>query len=205
VGLTLARASIRRLIMNSFDEVLAEALRVTQEAKLPPHLESVAFEKAIDALSGTARPIADRDSTRQSFKANGETQDSVLERIARKLDIELSLVEEVFSLDPDKGVQLIVGVGKLETEKSAAARQLATLTVGSRQLGGVEDWTGARTIREVCQHYGKFDSANFAGTLTQMDDIFGFKGKGQGREVKINKPGCEAFKGLIVTLTESSR
>lgn len=191
--------------MKTFEEVLAEALRVTREAQLPPHLESVAFEKAIDAFSGTARIAADTGKGRQSLKADSVTQDNAIDRIASKLGIDLSLVEEVFSFDPEAGIQLIVGVGKLETEKTAATRELATLVAGSRQLGGIEDWTQARRIREVCQHYGKFDSANFAATLTQMDDIFGFKGKGQGREVRLNKPGSEEFKRLIVALAGNSK
>jgi len=191
--------------MKTFQEVLAEALRVTREAHLPPHLESVAFEKAIDAFSGTPRIAADVIKGRQSLETENATQDNPIDHIASKLGIDLSLVEEVFSFDPETGIQLIVGVRKLEIEKTAATRELATLVAGSRQLGGIEDWTQARTIREVCQHYGKFDTANFAATLTQMDDIFGFKGKGSGREVRLNKPGSEEFKRLIVALAGNAK
>jgi hypothetical protein len=191
--------------MRTFEEVLAEALRVTREAQLPPHLESIAFEKAIDAFYGTASIAADIGKGRQSLKVDGATQSNPIDRIASKLDIDLSLVEEVFSFDPETGIQLIVGVGKLEAEKTAATRELATLVAGSRQLGGIEDWTQARTIREVCQHYGRFDSANFAATLTQMDEFFGFKDKGLDRKVKLNKLGCEEFKRLILTLARNSK
>lgn len=191
--------------MKTFEEVLAEALRVTREAQLPPHLESVAFEKAIDAFYGTASIVSDTGQRRQSLKVEGETQNNPIDRIASKLDIDLSLVEEVFSFDPETGIQLIVGVGKLEAEKTAATRELATLVAGSRQLGGIEEWTHARTIREVCQNYGRFDSSNFAATLTQMDAFFGFKDKGLDRKVKLNKLGSEEFKRLIVALARNSK
>jgi hypothetical protein len=191
--------------MKTFEEVLAEALRVTREAQLPPHLESVAFEKAIDAFYGTASIASDVGKGRQSPPVDGETQNNPIHRIASKLDIDLSVVEEVFSFDPETGIQLIVGVGKLEAEKTAATRELATLVAGSRQIGGIEEWTHARTIREVCQHYGRFDSANFAATLTQMDDFFGFKDKGLDRKVKLNKLGCEEFKRLIVAVARNSK
>ena len=191
--------------MKTFEEVLAEALRVTREAQLPPHLESVAFEKAIDAFYGTASIVSDVGKGRQSLKVDGETENNPIDRIASKLDIDLSLVEEVFSFDPETGIQLIIGVGKLEAEKTAATRELATLVAGSRQIGGIEEWTQARTIREVCQNYGRFDSSNFAATLTQMDDFFGFKDKGLDRKVKLNKLGCEEFKRLIVALARNSK
>lgn len=182
--------------MESFESVLAEALRLTREIQLPEHLESIAFAKAIDILS--AQGMARAKTPTRSPEKTGDTLDG-LERIAAKLAIEISIVSDVFHYE-NEILYLSVGPAKLKAEKSAATRDLALLVAGSRQLAGIEEWTSSSAIREVCQDYGRFDSANFAATLTEMVDVFGFSGKGKSRAVKINRTGIEEFKRLIIGL-----
>ncbi len=112
-------------------------------------------------------------------------------------------VGEIYS-DNDQGdADLVVGVGKLDNSTASATKQVALLVAGARQITELEQWTESKHIRNVCLHYGRFDSANFAKTVKQMDDAFSFKGKGQQLEVRLHQRGIERLKQLITSLTST--
>jgi hypothetical protein len=127
-----------------------------------------------------------------------------LEIIAQKLQIDLSTVQEIFSFDEGRGLQPIVGAGKLGAEKKPAMRLLALLVAGGRQLGGLEDWTKLATVREVCEQYGKLDATNFSTVVNGLDNTFGYRGKGgANREMRINRSGWEELKTAIANLSST--
>lgn len=193
----------------TFTNILENALQLTQAANLPPHLEPIAFEKAIDSLTGREKPRLDQLRTMttpaRATKLNLDSSASPVQAIAEKLTLDSATVEEIFSPDEENGIQLIVGAGKLGTEKKAAMRSLAILVAGGRQLGGIEEWTNVTAIREVCQQYGRLDAKNFSTTVLGLDDVFGFRGKGAAREVRINRTGWDELKVLIARLTGNGK
>jgi len=181
--------------------ILIQASHVVESANLPQDLRPVAFAKVLQLMSGLEEP---RKSGRVGHHVSDADAASLIERLAATLELTPHAVGEVFATTEDGALQLIVGHRKLQAAVAAAARQLAILVAGSRQLSGAEEWTNIAVIREACHQYGKFDQANFAGTIKKMDDVFGFRGTGQSREVRLNRAGAEELKTLVVTLSGGS-
>jgi hypothetical protein len=184
-------------------ELLVEAERAVEAANVSRDLRTVAFEKAFDVLCreaglGGATPGGSREIHRGTHDGKAE---GGLVAMARKLNVELDTLNELFAANDRGDIELVVGVGKLQSTTAAATKQIALLVSGARQLSGIEEWTASREIRAVCANYGRFDNANFAKTLRDMDNAFSFKGKAQQLEVRLHQRGIEALKALIATIT----
>lgn len=188
---------------------LQSALQIVNGAKLPPHLEPIGFGKAIDCLLQNKKANGISESRPAAAVGNDSADDnpiSPLETMARKLQIDRSSVGEVFAFDQDKGFQVIVGAGKLGSEKKAAMRLIALLVAGGRQVGELEEWTKLAVVRQVCEEFGRLDEKNFSTVVKGLDDIFGYRGKGgTSREMRINRSGWEELKTVIARLSAHSK
>lgn len=186
--------------MTNMRDILKESWSAVREAELPDALQAVAFERAIDFfLRGGSAVEAPADAKGPTGGRGGTPDtgsDQPLQRIAQKLNVGLDRVKEVYAFD-DSGLMPVVPVGKLDAGKSPAAKQIALLVAGGRQVGGIEEWTSSASIREVCEHYGKYDQANFASALKTMQDVFSSRGVGQKRQVRLNKVGEERLRTLV--------
>jgi hypothetical protein len=128
-----------------------------------------------------------------------------IEVLAQKLQIDSSVVHEIFSFEKDTGLQLIVGASKLGSERRAAMRLLAILVAGGRQVAGLEEWTKLSTVREASEQYGKLDATNFSTVVNGMDNFFGYRGKGGAhREMRLNRSGWQELKAVIVRLSSNA-
>jgi hypothetical protein len=185
--------------------ILIEAQKAVDEAKVAEDLRSAAFQKAVEMLSGQVTPIPVRGGPALLRTGAPTTvtagDEALVAKIARKLTISTDTIAEVYSSGADGALEVVVGVGKLDGKTAAATKQLALLVTGGRQLAEIEEWTKTKIIRHVCIHYGRFDQPNFAKTLKQMDEAFSFKGKGQQLELRIHQRGIERLKQLIASLT----
>jgi hypothetical protein len=179
-------------------ELLAEAQRRVDEAGLAPDLRPVAFGKVFDLLSGGSK-IVERGSE------SGEPGvGSAIERIARRVNLEPGVVAEVYYED---GGDLGIGLGatRLDPSDAGATKQLALLLAGGRQASGQDEaWTSVAVIREACRDFGRLDTNNFATTVSSMNEVFTFRGKGQQREVRLTRPGWDALARLLSTFPGSS-
>lgn len=184
-------------------ELLDSAQRAVDEAQVADDLRAVAFGRAFDWLAesaGRAQALELDRGDRRPERGRDEA-DSPLGKIADKLGVDLSRVEDVYFED---GEVLGIGVSssKLKSGKKGGTEQLAVLLAAGRQAGGYDDgWTHSREIRDVCTHFGKFDVGNFGKTISGMGDYFQIKGKAQQREVKVKVPGYEEAARLINELT----
>jgi hypothetical protein len=70
-------------------------------------------------------------------------------------------------------------------------KAIALLVAAGRQAAGMEEWTQATAIREVCRNFGVLDVANFATEVASLGDVFLVRGKGQSREFKVTRHGYE--------------
>jgi hypothetical protein len=184
-------------------DVLVDALKAVEAAEIPSDLRNIAFEKAIEILTRQAPPH-DRESIGGAPRPHAQVDQpskSLINKIASKLDIPSAAIVEVYEDDGQDGLEIIVGLGKLDSSTAGATKQLALLVAGGRQLAEIEDWTSSDSIRDVCTHFGKYDASNFARVIKQMDNVFSFKGKAQQRQVKINRMGIERLKEQIRTFT----
>lgn len=162
----------------------------------------MAFQKAIEILSGASSDI-DRSAApvSASNRMSPDGRESGTEKLARKLPASPDAIGEIYCDNEQGGVDVVVGVGKLDDSTATASKQLALLVAGGRQISEVEQWTSSKDIRNVCVYYGRFDSSNFAKCLKQMDDAFSFRGKGSQLEVRLHQRGIDKLKQLIGNLT----
>jgi hypothetical protein len=112
-------------------------------------------------------------------------------QLSERLRVTGHEASEIFEVD-DGEVQLIFAPSRLPRQKAAAMRIVALLTAAARQATGIDEgWTPVEVIRERCREYGVLDSANFASEISHMADVFGFKGSGRNRQVRVNLRGFE--------------
>lgn len=183
-------------------ELLALARQEMEEADLPNDLRVAAFEKAVDLLSKghTAKPAAQDEEAGKSDAQKGAIGDGLLAKVAAKLSRSPQDVAQVFYEDGEE-IGLSVASTALDKKKKAGTRQVAVLVAAARQASGIDNdgWTDSGVVREACEHYGKYDQANFAATLAGMDDVFVVKKDGQSRKVKVKVkvPGFERAAALV--------
>lgn len=185
------------------EDILVKAYKVVNDANIPEGLRAIAFEKSVDFLlrpGGRVIP-AERIENSATHGPGAMSLEKPLQRIAERLKVSTDRVKEVYDYDEINGLNPVVPVGKLDTTKASATREIALLVAGGRQVAGIEEWTGVRSIREVCEHYGKYDSANFAASVRKMEEVFSFKGAGQKRQVRINKIGEEELREFFEQVT----
>ena len=186
--------------MSKQSNILVEALKDVEDAKVPDDLREIAFKEAIRLREAGAQPSDGSDPA--EGKQGGDAAPAggkPLEQIASRFGVDASAVGEVFAVR-DGEVQLAVGSRSLASGKATGAKDIALLIAGARQATGVEDWTSVGVIREWAKHYGKFDSTNFGKTISAMDDLFQFTGDRQQREVKMRKPAWEQAGELVTRI-----
>jgi hypothetical protein len=189
-------------------QILKDALAAVDEADVPPELKATALEKAIDVLAGVApggTAAAERkehDGGGRGTTPGGHRTGDVLDKIAETLKLDREVVEEVFHHDDTEGLRIVLGTGKFEVAKRAGTKQLALLLAAGRQAAGIEEWTPTKDILTVVKDFNRFDQANFAYTIKQMDHVFLFAGSSSSdRKVKVNRQGKEEAAALIRALT----
>jgi hypothetical protein len=181
--------------MKQVEEVLRQAAEAVANAGIPDDLRAAAFERAVELIAGTTP--TDQAGAPPSSARGPEVAGTPIETIATKLKLDTELVGEAFHVDDNGELRLSFGPSKLEHQKSKATKQIALLLAAGRQGSGQEEWTETRTIRDAVQDFGKHDQANFATTITEMDDFFSMSGSGQSRKVKLNRTGFEEASKLI--------
>jgi hypothetical protein len=190
-------------------EVLKSALAAVKAADIPPELQSTALEKAIDLIAegggapATKPPVGNGSKQHRGHAASDASlgDESVLGKIAERLKLERVVVEEVFHHDGDD-LEIVLGTAKFDQSKRAGTIQIALLLAAGRQAGGLEEWTSVKDIRELAKDFGRFDQANFANTITKMDNVFMYTGSSTAdRKVKVSRQGYERAVALITALT----
>lgn len=196
-------------------KVLKQAIDAVNDAGIPDELKPLALEKAIDLYAGTGTTSVAGGGGGGTSGGGGGGGDggggasavgddaTAIQKIAAKLKVDPETVGEVFDHDGD-GLRIVLGASKFDAARRAGTKQIALLFAAGRQGMGAQEWTPVKDIREVVRDYNRFDSANFATTISQMDGLFLFKGNNaHSREVKVNRQGYEEAATLIKELTGS--
>ena len=108
---------------------------LTNDYKISEDLRTMAFNKTVEMLSGQSAAASSAPTLSRTTKASaaGEHERRV-EKIARKLALSAEAIAEIYSESEEGGVELVIGVGKLDAKTAAATKQLALLIIGGRQL-----------------------------------------------------------------------
>ena len=199
-------------------ELLKRALNAVGTAKVPDDLRETAFTTAVRLLSGETSAggggagtaggagggagagnvgggSAGGASTRTGG-GGGSTGSELLDRVARELDVDGSVVARVFAEKNDLP-ELSVKTTRLPTTAARAAYDIALLVMAARQAGGIEEATESATLREACKVYGKFNQSNFSTHMKALDLLVRTEGRGPSAKRTLTKPGREAAAELI--------
>jgi hypothetical protein len=189
--------------------ILAEAIAAVNAADVPPDLKEAAFSKAVDVImakrTAAARVGMDTATTAPATapaagrRAPAIAGGDLLGRIGNRLRLARDVVAEVFD-EQDGKIDIIVAQRKLAPGKAPGTKQLATLVAAARQGADIEEWTDADEIRRFVEDFKRYDSANFAAALKEMDDIFRVKQSGRKISLKLGRPGWERAAELVAKL-----
>lgn len=182
------------------EEILRQAADAVAAADLPKEVQSVAFGKAVDLIAGVPAEIQPRHGAKgKSQNREADDPDDPLQKIATRLGVDRELLDETLEVE-DGAVSLTIARSKLASQKTKGTKQIAVLVAAARQAAGIEEWTETKTIRVVADDYGKYDSPNFAASLSELGDFFSFSGSGQGRKLKMRRAGFDEAAALIKRL-----
>ena len=191
---------------SAVQRILEEANEVVEASGVATELRSVAFERAVDLLAGTAlrAPGGDGGAGGAGADARGggaAVADGKAAVVAKKMHIDASKVQRVFDFEDDD-VSLSIKRSVLAKDKAGATQELALLYAGARQAAGYDDsHTKVADIRSRVESMGVLDKSNFATHLTDKTDWFTHKGKGVSREFKVTSPGYEDAGKLVLKIT----
>jgi len=186
-------------------DILAEAYKAVQDADLPQELQEVAFEKAVELISGQGVMRSTAGSAGEASISSAESvaaaeESDLIGRIARRLKIGRESAERIFHIEGDD-LKLVVPSSKLSSAKKTATEEIALLVAAGRQAGGLDqETTDADKAREVAEHYRKYDQANFSRTIKDMHNVFIVRENGRKKAVKMTQPGWEAAAELAARI-----
>src|SRR5215217_1941709 len=99
-------------------EILSETMRAVEAAEIPEHLQSVAFSKAFDYISGDVAPRSHAASgDRQPETKRVASDGTAIDQIGKFLGVDTSIVERVFA-DLNGEIKLIVPVGNIASSRT---------------------------------------------------------------------------------------
>jgi len=183
--------------------ILVEAHKAVEAAKLPKEYQQVAFEKAVDMLtegirsSETRAPKSEAGGAQTARTALGSGSTDSTDRIAESLGLDRESAERIFHVEGDD-LKLVIPSTKLSNAKKTATEEIALLVAAGRQAGGLDqETTDADKVRAIAEHYRKYDSPNFSRTIKDMHDVFIVRENGRKKLVKMTQPGWEAARELV--------
>jgi hypothetical protein len=191
-------------------DLLLRARDLVANLQLNPHLEAIAYSKAIELLQtgstvGPSQAVAGELPGRALARSTTERLDERIAMIARALQVDADVLEAVYSIAADR-VDVVVSRSRLPKERFPAMRTVSILLAAARQALDLDDgWTSVDLLRDACRDFGVLDSNNFAAAVSSLGDNFVVRGKGAGREVKVTKAGFEETGRLILQLIAGAR
>lgn len=194
----------RQLRSNIVDvkAILAEAAKAVEDSKMPDDLRKSAFEKAVDLLAASqgaapaipVAPSATPSGAKSAAVVEGES--TLLSKVAAKLKIDPETLGEVLH-EKDGRFDVIVPPAKFATGKAPGMKQLALVVAAARQGAELDDFTDMEHIRHFAIEFNKYDSANFATDLKDLEDELRFRKEGRKIFVKLTRVGWERAAALI--------
>ena len=186
-------------------DILETAMHIVEEFQLTGLEWSTVYSKAVEllnerrmtgrvVLTGTEKYVHSADTMLRAVES--KAQGGLLDRVADRLHVDRAVVADVFD-DSDGAIDVIVAPRKLDATKARATKQLALLVAAARQAADLEEWTDVDEIRRLAEDYKKYDSANFASAIKEMQDDFRFKQVGRKITVKLGRPGWDRAAELV--------
>lgn len=186
---------------SAIEEIIADAVAIVEASSIPGDLRPVAFAKIMDLLAAQSlqeSSISGPDSDRiASVQSSGW-----MDALVAATSLPQLYLEEIFFVDNEGNP--LVGIDPIRLGDNAAerARKIVLLLVCARQIGGMEQSTESKLLREECERVGVYDRGNFGKTLNGLKDWFHITGARSEKAVRLKPSGRDVFRGLVSDLTE---
>lgn len=179
--------------------LLKETTEILEKANLPAELRPAAFDHVWAALRGPATLAVSSSGGSEDVSVEGP-----MAKLAMRLKLENpTLLTDVFQPDGANSLEVVVPTNVLENGMAKGQRQVALLVCAARQATG-EEVTEAKVIRDVCNKYGKLDSANFSQNMKADESLWIIGGSTQKQTFKLRVKGWEATTSLLGELAGPS-
>jgi hypothetical protein len=185
-------------------DIVISTYEETQATPIPESYRGMAFVELLRhrlASVSTGLPTGKRESVEESETANPTAGLGLgtLANVGERLELTGPQLEELYALDGAE-LDLVVSPARLPSSVAAATRDIALLVAAGRQARG-EEWTPGAAIRAVCADYRRYDEANVARAVGDMEEEFRFRGRGRSREMRLTRPGWDRARALARRLT----
>ncbi len=189
-------------------DLLRSALKALDDAAVPEDLRETAFEKAFDALAGTASPSASA-STGGDAAGSGAAPapprpadaSTPIGKIAAALSVDEESASHVFDISGDE-LTLTVTRAQLADDRAEAVREIALLVVAGRQAAGLdEERTHTNRARHEAEQLNVMAKNTFQAEMAKLTPLVTVKNVAMGRELKITRHGNTEAGKIVKRIT----
>jgi hypothetical protein len=192
-------------------ELLRSAVKALDDAAVPEDLRETAFEKAFDALAGTAPAAPPRggdggdgsggDGGGARRKSGAADSSAPIGKIAVAVGVDEEAASHVFDVHGDDLV-LTITRDQLDENRAAAVREIAILVAAGRQAAGLdEDRTHTNHVRHEAEQLGVISKNSFKAEMGKLGNVASTKPAGTGRELKITRHGNTEAGKIVQRIT----
>ena len=182
--------------VNRYKKAISAARSAADDMDLGDTLHAIAFTEVLRFALSESKSEAPGPERVSANGAGDETQGDI-QRIAEYLKISEEAANAVFDLSSGKPL-LGIPSHQLPKARKAATREIALALCAAYEALGL-DPPDTDVVRQECERYDRYDSANFASTLGAMGGRLTPKGppRSQKKTLIISVPGREEATSIV--------
>ena len=185
------------------DEIRDRFERAAEIARVvPEHLQAVAFNRALDFLSGHESSQAGRRTTElrngiphdRDHDTTIPTEEEFFARLASESGVADAELRDILRLLPDGTVHVISPTKDLGTSVAEQAKSIIVLVAGARSKGVGEHPVSVEAVRKELERKHCYQSNNFAHS--HLGRLKGFSAGSKG-EILVTAKWLDEFKAVM--------
>ena len=182
--------------VNRYKKAISAARSAVDDMDLDNTLQPIAFTEVLRVALNESKTESRGSESLGVDRADHETQGGI-QRIAEHLNIPEDAANAVFDLSTGKPC-LGIPSHQLPAAKRTATQEIALVLCAAYEALGL-DPPDTDIVRQECENYSRYDSANFAKSLGAMDGRLTPKGQPRAKRktLIISVPGREEAARVI--------
>ena len=191
------------MALDQTEAFLAERIRraasAVEQSNVDDEYRVPAFECVLQVLLDGSSSGHQAEPNDGAATVDGHTPKDGLLELARQLNVTEDRLEAFYRLG-DGEVQLVAPARALPSAKAEATRLIAILVAAGRHSVLGEREVDIKHVRDACDYFGVYDSANFMRALqgaAPMISLVGRKGSSQ-RSIRLLPRGWDSVRDVVV-------
>jgi hypothetical protein len=186
--------------MDQYIQAVATAAAVAAEAA--EQYREATYKAVLEAELRVGVPTVRREPLASTPRAGANGKTSVgLTAVGEHLGISQEDASLLFDIDGET-VRLAFPPSKLDKTMSRGTHQVFFLICGARQLAFGAQETDMDTVRTAVIESGRYDTKNFAATLSELTGLAIFGGTPRARTYRLTRAGLETMKATATELLQ---